>query len=303
MGQTQAVKLLSWAVSQQRIAPAYLFAGPNGVGRSLAARCFLALLTAAPNTAQQWQRLRQKNHPDVLWVEPTYLQQGKLLPVSAVTAAQPPQARPQIRLEQVREVARFLSRSPLEASRFVVVVEQAETMGEAAANGLLKTLEEPGRATLILIAAGAETLLPTLVSRCQRIFFSCLTTAEMVQVLKQTGYEEILASPQVLAMAQGSPGAAIKSWQQLQTIPTDLIQRTTQPPQSARQALELASQIDKTLDLETQLWLVDYLQHYYWQQRLKPGLLQPLEQARQHLLSYAQPRLVWEVALLALQTS
>lgn len=310
VGQTQAVRLLSSAIAQQRIAPAYLFAGPDGVGRSLAARCFLTLLTA-PATAQvqsqRQNRLRQGNHPDVLWIQPTYLQQGKLSPVSAIAApnAQHSRSRPQIRLQQVREIAHFLSRPPLEAARSIVVIEQAETMNEAAANGLLKTLEEPGRATLILIAPDVETLLPTLVSRCQRIPFSRLTMAEMVQVLKQAGHSEVLLSPQVLAMAQGSPGAAIQSWQQLQTIPTKLLEAVTQlpgtrDPGGPQQALELAQQIDSTLEPETQLWLVDYLQHWYWQQRGQPGLLQPLEQARQHLLSYAQPRLVWEVALLAM---
>lgn len=296
VGQTQAVELLSWAIAQHRVAPAYLFTGPEGVGRSIAARCFLALLTGSPEAAQ---RLRQENHPDVLWVHPTYLHQGKLLPTAVAGTGKRP--RPQIRLEQVRELARFLGRPPLKASRAVVVLEQAETMSEAAANALLKTLEEPGRATLILIATGVEALLPTLVSRCQRIPFSGLTTAQIVQVLKQTGHQEVLSSPQVLAMAQGSPGAAIKSWQQLQTIPPELLQAATQLPQSPRQALELARQIDTTLDPETQFWLLDYLQHCYWQQR-HPSLLQPLEEAHRQLLSYAQPRLVWEVALLKLQS-
>lgn len=296
VGHTQVVELLTRAIAQEKIAPAYLFAGPDGVGRSLAARCFLELLIAT--TQQQKHRLSQGNHPDVLWVQPTYLHQGKLLPVSAIVQTALPKSRPQIRLEQVREIARFLSRPPLEAARSVVVLEQAESMGEAAANGLLKTLEEPGRASLILIAVG--DLLPTLVSRCQRISFSRLTMAQMQQVLQQTGYPEVLTSPQVLAMAQGSPGEAIKAWQQLQTIPPELLQVATQLPQSPRVALTLARQISNTLDSQTQLWLVDYLQHCYWQQQLQPSLLQQLEDARQHLLSYAQPRLVWEVTLLAI---
>jgi len=256
--------------------------------------------STSPTVEAQRKRLRQGNHPDVLWVEPTYLHQGKLLTASAMEAeVQRTKARPQIRLEQVRDVGRFLSRPPLESSRSVVVLEQTETMGEAAANGLLKTLEEPGQATLILIAPGVEALLPTLVSRCQKIPFSRLAMAEMVQVLQHTGHGEILSAPQVLAMAQGSPGEAIKSWQQLQSISPDLLLATTQPPHSLRAALELARQIDTALDMEAQLWLIDYLQHCYWQQ-FQPQLLQQLEQARQHLLSYAQPRLVWEVALLGM---
>ncbi len=300
VGQTAAVELLTQAVQRQRLAPAYLFAGPDGVGRRLAAQGFLELLSGT-TTAQQRQRLQQGNHPDVLWVEPTYLHQGKLLPVSALAQeGQKPKTRPQIRLEQVRDISRFLSRPPLETMRSLVVLEQAETMGEAAANGLLKTLEEPGRATLILLAPGLEVLLPTLVSRCQRIPFYRLTTAQMGQVLRQVGHGEILNHPEVLAMAQGSPGAAIACWQQLQTLAPELLQACLDRPHSLRQALELARQIDQTLDLEAQLWLVDYLEQTYWQQSRQPRLLQVLEQARQHLLAYAQPRLVWEVTWLQL---
>jgi DNA polymerase-3 subunit delta' len=305
LGQDQAIALLKGAIAANRIAPAYLFAGPSGVGRSLAARAFIELLfcTDIPTEKQPsvQRRLRQGNHPDVLWVEPTYLHNGTRL--SATEAAQKGlqrKAPPQIRLEQIREITQFLGRSALEASRKVVVLEQAETMAEAAANGLLKTLEEPGRATLILIAPSNESLLPTLVSRCQRIPFYRLAKEDMETVLRETGHEEILKESSVLAIAQGSPGEAIAAFEQLQAIPDTLLAQLTKLPNSVRKALELAKEIDKTLDTEAQLWLVNYLQHSYWQSRSSPGIIQQLEQARKYLLSYAQPRLVWEVTLLEL---
>ena len=305
LGQDQAIALLKGAIAANRIAPAYLFAGPSGVGRSLAARTFIELLfcTDIPTEKQPsvQRRLWQGNHPDVLWVEPTYLHNGTRL--SATEAAQKGlqrKAPPQIRLEQIREITQFLGRSALEASRKVVVLEQAETMAEAAANGLLKTLEEPGRATLILIAPSNESLLPTLVSRCQRIPFYRLAKEDMETVLRETGHEEILKESSVLAIAQGSPGEAIAAFEQLQAIPDTLLAQLTKLPNSVRKALELAKEIDKTLDTEAQLWLVNYLQHSYWQSRSSPGIIQQLEQARKYLLSYAQPRLVWEVTLLEL---
>jgi len=309
VGQTQAVELLTQAVIQNRVAPAYLFTGTDGVGRSLAARCFVEYLFCANIPASKQQqvqhRLQLGNHPDLLWVQPTYLHQGQRLSAAeAAAAGLKRKAPPAIRIEQIREIAQFLSRSPLEAPRLVVVLEQAETMAEAAANALLKTLEEPGQATLILIAPAAERLLPTLVSRCQRIPFYRLNPDAMAQVLRQTSHGEILSQPPVLAIAQGSPGEAIASWQQLQAIPADLLQSITQLPKSVRDALELARQIDKTLDTAAQLWLVDYLQHCYWQQFLQGAIgrspLEQLEKARRYLLSYAQPRLVWEVTLLEL---
>ena len=305
LGQDQAIALLKGAIASNRIAPAYLFAGPPGVGRSLAAGAFIELLfsTDIPpdKQASVQRRLRQGNHPDVLWVEPTYLHNGTRL--SATEAAQKGlirKAPPQIRLEQIREIAQFLSRSALEALRKVVVIEQAETMAEAAANGLLKTLEEPGRATLILIAPSIESLLPTLVSRCQRIPFYRLAQQEMETVLRQTGHEEILKESSVLAIAQGSPGEAIAAFLALQSIPDELLAQLTKLPNSPRKALELAKEIDKTLDTQTQLWLVDYLQYSYWQHQHQTSIIQQLEKARNYLLSYAQPRLVWEVTLLEL---
>lgn len=311
IGQPQAVELLTQAIARDRVAPAYLFAGATGVGRSLAAECFIELVfhqQRGDRATEQRpevlrQRVRQRNHPDLLWVEPTYLHQGKRLSAKeAEEAGVKRRAPPQIRLDQIREVTQFLSRPPLECRRSLVVLEQAETMAEPAANALLKTLEEPGRATLILIAPSVESLLPTLVSRCQRIPFYRLSGEAIAQVLHQHGHSDIIQQPEVLALAQGSPGEAIGHWQQLQAIPPDLLQAVKQRPTTLRAALELARQIDKTLSPENQLWLVGYLQQWYWQQtpRPHPVLLQQFEKIRQQLLQYVQPRLVWEVALMAM---
>ncbi len=303
LGQPQAIELLTRAVDQNRVAPAYLFVGAPGVGRRLAARGFAELLLAPPNPVHQIsktslrQRIQQGNHPDLLWVEPTYLHQGKR--VSATEATElgiKRKSSPEVRLEQIREVGRFLSRPPLESMRSIVIIENAESMADAAANGLLKTLEEPGRATLILLAPSVESLLPTIVSRCQKIAFQRLDASTLAQVLTQAGHADILQQPDVLALAQGSPGEAIVHWQQLQTIPEELLAAIRQPPTSLRVSLDLARQIAQVLDSETQLWLIDYLQNRYWHQG-RSGVLQSLEEARRYLRQYVQPRLVWEVTL------
>ncbi|MFM6307460.1 MAG: DNA polymerase III subunit delta', partial [Dolichospermum sp.] len=275
------------------------------VGRSLAARCFIELLFSSfvkPDQIPILQhRIKQRNHPALLWVEPTYQYQGqRFTPAEAVEKGIKRKAPPVIRLEQIREITQFLARSPLEAARNVIVLEQAETMAESAANGLLKTLEEPGKATLILIAPSPESVLPTLVSRCQKIPFYRLDNAAMKQVLTQTGNAEILQYPEVLNIAAGSPGNAISSYQQLQNIPSEFMEQVKKRPTSYRHALELGKKIDKELDTEAQLWLIDYLQQYYWQQIHEPKIIQQLEKTRKHLLCYAQPRLVWECTFLAL---
>lgn len=305
VGQDTAVALLARAVALQRIAPAYLFAGPAGVGRRLAAERFAEVILAAfakPAAVRPGlrRRVEQRLHPDLFWIEPTYLHQGKR--VSAAQANELGLKRrgsAQIRIEQIREIAQFLSRPPLESRRAVVVLDGAETMAEAAANGLLKTLEEPGSATLILLAPELGSLLPTLVSRCQPVPFRRLSPAELAQVLQQCGQSAALAEPAVLSLAQGSPGSAIAAYEQLQAMPPPLLTALQQPPANLRQALERGRQIAQTLEPEAQLWLIDYLQHQFWQQMPhRPDYLSTLEQARQALRSYVQPRLVWEVTFM-----
>jgi DNA polymerase III subunit delta' len=316
VGQPQAVELLTQAIAKQRIAPAYLFAGIDGVGRGVAARGLIECLfrqDVAPKADEQElqtlrSRIHQGNHPDMLWVEPTYVQQNKRYTAAeAAEAGLKLKSKPLVRLEQIRDVTRFLARSPLETSRSVVVIEHAETMAEATANALLKTLEEPGQATIILLAPSSAAILPTLVSRCQKIPFYGLSAADMAHVLHQTGHSDMLQQPQVLQLAQGSPGAAIAHWQKLTAFPEPLRHLLAQPPRSYREALGLARQIEQTLEPEDQLWLIDYLQQCYWQQQLasQPNQFQQvlwplnlLEQAREHLRFNVGPRLVWEVALM-----
>jgi DNA polymerase-3 subunit delta' len=305
IGQQHAIDLLTSSVTKNRVAPAYLFVGADGVGRSLAAKCFIELLFSSSVKPEQLSilknRIRQGNHPALFWVEPTYQYQGqRLTAAEAAEKGLKRKAPPIIRLEQIREITQFLSRPPLEAPRNVVVLEQAETMAESAANALLKTLEEPGQATLILIAPSPDAILPTLVSRCQKIPFYRLDTAAVTEVLKKTGNAEILQYPEILSLAAGSPGSAILAYQQLQSINIELLQDVKKKPTSYRHALELAKKIDKELDTEAQLWLIEYLQQYYWQHIHQPMIIEQLEKTRKNILSYAQPRLVWECTFLAI---
>jgi DNA polymerase-3 subunit delta' len=311
VGQAGAISLLVSAIERDHVAPAYLFAGPEGVGRKRAAECFAQLVLAdRPELAAGMaRRVHERMHPDLIWLEPTYTDRGQLIPASqAQVAGLEKKTPPQIRLEQIRQLAANLGRPPIEAQRSFVVIEGAETMAEGAANALLKTLEEPGRATIILLAPGPEALLPTLVSRCARVVFRRLAPEELLQVLDRAGQGHLRDQPEVLALAQGCPGQAIAHWQRLQSLPPELLDRLRQPPSTVYQALDLARQIDKTTDTDQQHWLVNYLQQTWWQpadgltaSRLqRDRWLRRLETLRHQLLGYVQPRLAWEVALMDL---
>lgn len=304
LGQPRAVQLLEAALAQQRLAPAYLFAGPDGVGRRLAALRFLEGVLAGPmGSAASRRRLAEGNHPDLLWVEPTYSDKGQLIAASqAEEAGVSRRSPPQLRLEQIREVSRFLARRPVEAPGCLVVLEGVEAMAEGAANALLKTLEEPGDGLLLLITAAPERLLGTIRSRCQQIPFARLAPELVQQVLAVQPVAEPSPPdpPELAELAAGSPGALLRHRHQWQQLPTGLAERLLARSSTPLVALELARDLTEALDGEQQLWLIDWWQIALWRRQPDPAPLQRLERLRQHLRSFVQPRLAWEVALLEL---
>ena len=304
VGQPLAVNLLTAALQQKRLAPAYLFAGPDGVGRQLAAlRLLEGVLAAGEPSSRQRRRLVERNHPDLLWVEPTYQHQGRLLSrAEAEESGLSRRTPPQLRLEQIRGVSRFLARQPVEAERGMVVIETAEAMPEAAANALLKTLEEPGHGLLILLSAAPERLLSTIRSRCQLIRFLRLAEGDLQQVLHRCG-EQADDPEELLAMAAGSPGALLDHRRQRDALPQDLIARLERLPQDPMQALALARDLCDSLDGEQQLWLIDWWQQQLWRAGAGDKPMRRLEILRRHLMAFVQPRLAWEVALLDLCVS
>lgn len=310
IGQPTAVELLSYALQRQRLAPAYLFVGAEGVGRALTACCFLRLLLEP--SAAAIANLR--NHPDVLWVEPTYNCQGTLYTRTQLIAAgkEIPRSSPQIRLEQVRHLSRVLSQPPIQAPRSLVVIEEAQTLNEAAANALLKTLEEPSRAIFILIAPSEASLLNTIVSRCQKIPFTPLSRPNLEAVLRRVApaafWQEV--TPELWHLGAGSPGAVLQAWRTWQQIPAAFrtLGRELTGAMPLRQCLEMARDISQMLDVEQQVWLLSLMQQQLWQVSTQRGnwaaamvALQHLEQAQQYLQQYVQPRLVWEVLLMQIQ--
>ncbi len=316
VGQELAARLLVAALEKGRVTSSYCFLGPEGVGRGLMARWFAQALFCEASSGIPCRQclscrwLLAGTHPDLHWVSPTYLHQGRLIAADA-PEAQTLQRRspPQIRLEQVQEVARFCARRPMRARRSLVVLEGAETLTESAANALLKTLEEPGPAHIILIAShhsptpAPHPLPPTLLSRCQMVPFRRLSSAEMEQVLAALGCPELPGIPrsELIALAQGSPGRALAAHQHLQSLPPSLLQELKRSPHSPRQALEVARAV-AALDLPAQLWLIDYLQQHFWAQGSHQAIRQ-LEQIRQQLLQFVQPRLAWEVNLAGFDSS
>jgi DNA polymerase-3 subunit delta' len=169
-GQDRAVSQLQRAAA--RPVHAYLLVGPRGSGVEEAARCFAAALITTDDDERSWDLVLRGVHPDVVEVDPPATQ---------------------IRVEDAQTIVDEVSRSPIEGERKVVVLFDAERLrlNEAAANKLLKTLEEPPpRAVIVLVTSGADQLLPTIRSRCQRVDFAYLGADAVSAALQSEGIAE-----------------------------------------------------------------------------------------------------------------
>jgi DNA polymerase-3 subunit delta' len=166
VGQDRAVALLQRAA--ERPVHAYLLVGPRGSGTDEAARCFAAAVLA-PDDDRVWDLARRGRHPDIVEIDP---------------------ADNQIRVEHAQEIIDEAFTSPIEGARKAIIVFEAERLNETAANRLLKTLEEPpATALIVLVTSGADQLLETIRSRCQRVDFAHLSPSTIKGVLTAAGVE------------------------------------------------------------------------------------------------------------------
>jgi len=217
LGHAEAKETLAQAVARDRIHHAYLFAGPDGVGKRKVAYAFIARLWCpSPVNGEACGVCRTCRR--VFSTPDWYDQKG---PFAAKD--DPPELAPRhpdlltlvahgafIKIAQVREALRIVPFQPVEAPCRVVVIDQAHLMNDEAANALLKTLEEPpARTRFILISSLPSSLLVTIRSRCQRLAFGRLSDADLAMLLARRGTDRTLAEA-AIPLAQGSAKVAIE---------------------------------------------------------------------------------------------
>lgn len=194
LGHNQQIDQLRKALASGKVAHAYLFSGPEGIGkRRIAMGLAQGLNCLEPSKAPcghcvSCKKIAKQIHPDCLCLVP----EGKT-----------------IRIEVLRELKQKAHLHPLEGEAKVFIIEAAEKMTTAGANALLKILEEPPCATyLILISAKPSLILPTIRSRCQRLEFSPLPDETMGAELEKRGFALNEAKCRVW-LAQGSLNQAL----------------------------------------------------------------------------------------------
>src|SRR5215469_5734163 len=174
-GHAEAKSLLTRTVAVNLVGHAYLFTGPEGIGKTTLAVAFARLLMCRQpdlqngdscNDCSNCRKIAHGNHPDITLVE---AEEGKRL----------------LGVELVREtVVRTANLQPSESQWRIFILPHVERMTANTTNALLKTLEEPPPGVVLLLtSADAESLLPTVTSRCRLVNLHAVAVGEIETLL------------------------------------------------------------------------------------------------------------------------
>ena len=204
IGHRRLTTLIARAIDRDSLPPTLLFAGPSGVGKWAVARAAAQavnclervkpgatdLATDACGKCRACDRVARGVHVDVIEIEPD--------------------DRASIKIDVIRDVLSKTGFRPFEGRKRVVLIREADSLEAASQNALLKSLEEPPPGTMfILTSAVPGALLPTVRSRCMRLRFGRLTTAEIAAALiRDHDYSDVDAK-QTAPIADGSIGQAL----------------------------------------------------------------------------------------------
>ena len=197
LGQKTAKRYLRQVMASGKIPHAYLFTGIAGIGKTSTARAFAMALNChepidleACGLCSSCRKFMGGNFPDFISIQPD----GQ-----------------NIRIQQIKDLNRSLSFAPAEGGYRVCVIHQAEAMNDESANAFLKTLEEPPpRNLLILKVAEPLDLLPTIVSRCQKVPFHPLKGQDIEAWLLEKREIDRESAMLLSRICAGSPGRALK---------------------------------------------------------------------------------------------
>ncbi|HSR12717.1 MAG TPA: DNA polymerase III subunit delta', partial [Thermodesulfobacteriota bacterium] len=197
LGQEKALGAIRKALNNGKLAHAYLFVGPEGVGKRLSAVTLAkAMNCRSPRTdgdacekCPSCVKVNTSNHADVVLIEP----EGD--------------ANPIIKIDQIREMQKKLRFRPAEGGRRACILDSADLMNDQASNALLKTLEEaPAETHIFLITSRPHRLLATIQSRCQWVRFRPLSVENVSEILKRKKSIDSEKVPFLASLAGGSAG-------------------------------------------------------------------------------------------------
>lgn len=196
VGQATIAATLTNAIASQRIAPAYLFTGPRGTGKTSSARIFAKSLNCQSSAVPTAEPCGQCDSCRAI-------ANGSALDVIEIDAAS------NTGVDNIRDLIERAQFAPVSSRYKVYVIDECHMLSTAAFNALLKTLEEPPpRVIFVLATTDPQRVLPTIISRCQRFDFRRIPLAAMTEHLRAIAHQEQIeiTDPALALVAQIANG-------------------------------------------------------------------------------------------------
>jgi DNA polymerase-3 subunit gamma/tau len=215
VGQEAIATTLTNAILSERIAPAYLFTGPRGTGKTSSAR----ILAKSLNCKQE---AKPTPSPCGICEVCRMIAIGTALDVIEIDAAS------NTGVDNIRDIIERSQFAPVQCRYKVYVIDECHMLSTAAFNSLLKTLEEPpDRVVFVLATTDPQRVLPTIISRCQRFDFRRIPLEAMVHHLQDIATKENIKITQealtlVAQVAQGGLRDAESLLDQLSLLPQEV---------------------------------------------------------------------------------
>ena len=238
VGQAEIVKTLQNAIKEDKIAHAYLFCGPRGTGKTTMARLFAKALNCNEGLGHQCNlcdnciSITKGDHPDVIEID----------------------AASNSSVESVRDLIDNVGYQPIQSKFKIYIIDEVHNMSNAAFNALLKTLEEPPKFVVFILATTEpQKILPTILSRVQRFDFNRINNEElinnMIHILNKENVQYDLEALKIIA--EISDGGVRDSLSLLDQVVSYSISKVT---------LDDVNALFGLLSINDELKIIDYIE-------------------------------------------